>query len=211
MPPKQLWKARIRSLLSRNPTLKAMAKGEREAIEGIINDVYQRNLQLLLRGALRTVLENILIEEYDYQAVNDMFLHGIILEALENQPPLPTAIFDRSLIHMAAYLMKSEDITLQGALDRTNKAEQLYNQALPFYDTILDRGRQAYRDKSDHHLIACHHRVTQQGSGDSKEGSATTFAATVDVPKLIDITASQVEALSEFLVRRIQLVVVGGL
>jgi hypothetical protein len=90
------------------------------------------------------------------EAVNDMFLRGMLLEFLENRPPLPTDIFSRASLYAIAFFTKSRGMTFLDARERVSSTETLYNEASGLFDAILEIGRAAYRDGGDQHLIDCH-------------------------------------------------------
>jgi hypothetical protein len=66
---------------------------------------------------------------------------------------------DRALLHMAAYLVEREEISLEDGIARAKAAEQRHNENHPIFDAFFEAGRLAYRENSDHRLAETARRV----------------------------------------------------
>ncbi len=71
---------------------------------------------------------------------------------MDGQPALPTEPTDRALLHMAAYLVEREEISLADGIARAEAAKQRYNENRTIFDAFIEAGRLAYREDSDHRL-----------------------------------------------------------
>jgi hypothetical protein len=215
------WRHKARNLIATptEPKLRALAEEEKAAVDELTNGLFERNLAAFLREMTeKKLLSDIMIAGYGYEAVNDMFLRGMLLECLENRPPLPTDSVRRANLYAIAFFTKSQGMTFLDARERVNRTEALYNQASELFDAILETGRAAYRDGGDQHLIDCHaaavrERIPQRSSEnpDEEPRPASALSPQKEPSKLVDITATQVEALSNFLVDRVALLAAGGL
>jgi hypothetical protein len=153
------WTHKARNLIATpvDPKLRALAEQENVEVQKLINDLFERNLARFLREMTeKNLLSSIMIAGYGYEAVNDMFLRGMILAFLENRPPLPSAIFSRASLYAIAFFTKSQGMTFLDARERVNRTEALYNESSDLFDEILEIGREAYRDGGEDHLIDCH-------------------------------------------------------
>lgn len=152
------WRHKISTVnTASDPKLKMLAEQELKEVEAVIGNVFDLNMTCFLREmAEKDLFTDLILLAYGYEAVNDMFLRGIILDFLESRPSLPTDIFSRASLHTITFFVKSQDMTWQDARQRVGRTEELRSQASDLYDTILERGRIAYREGGDRHLIWCH-------------------------------------------------------
>jgi hypothetical protein len=139
-----------------DPQLKARAQEELAEVGHVINDVFDKNLTVLMQEiAQADLLADIMVAGSDYESVNDMFMRGVLLEFLSDRPPLPTEPVDRASLYAIGFFVKSHNMTLDNARERVHRTLDLHNRASELYDWILERGRVAYREGGDRHLIAC--------------------------------------------------------
>jgi hypothetical protein len=81
------------------------------------------------------------------------FLWGVFSNLVADGPALPTNGFDRVVLHIAHYLVREHGVELGEAIANAKRVEGLYNEAELVFEAISSRGRDAYRDGTDHHFV----------------------------------------------------------
>jgi hypothetical protein len=155
----------------------AIAEAERAAIRGglvVAGDIAERQ-RIALERAWDTL--GFRFTEEVVLSLEIQFLWGVFREVIRNAPALPTNGHERIRLHLMAFLMKARGKTMESAGLHARGAQALLDEADILFGAIEQKGRLAYRDGGDQHLVDIVLAVHKSGTAGPEAYVAAAGAA----------------------------------
>lgn len=147
----QLWDTKV------NSGIKEISNREKDDVKNLINSIYADNLLNLNQETDYKIMRE--ADSARFTGINDLFLLGMLFEFIETRPALPVEPFTRVMTHLVFHYVTNDEMTLDGARNRIQILQHLYNSADSFLDDVIDLGRHAYRTHQTDVLSKCHKDV----------------------------------------------------